>query len=120
MQANPGLPPAGAVGALIAAIGLGIALWFGWDWYQLPRWSEAEITQSVELNLAMDLARMPAESVPYDEQARMRTILRSEIEAAVDAESELLRGYTLAGLLMAGFGLIQMGIRNWLSRKPRG
>lgn len=111
-------PPPGAVGALMAAIGLGIACWYGWAWCQLPRWSEQDIANSVELNLALDLSRLPPDSVDAATQDRLRAQIRRELDVQLAKEIEEPRAWTLAGLLMGVFGLLQMGIRTWLAR-PR-
>lgn len=112
-------PPPGAVGALIAAIGLGVACWYGWDWYHLPRWTERDITASVELNLALDLSRLPPDSITPQMQDRMRIDLRREVEEQIAHESEQPRGFTIAGLVMGLFGLVQMFVRNWFARSAR-
>lgn len=117
MNRPPRLPPAGAVGALLAAIGFGIAAWYGWAWYHVPRWSAQEITGSIELNLALDLSRLPADSVPPDQQARMRAQIRQEVEARIEHELETPRSLTFAGLMMAVFGLVQMAVRTRLARR---
>lgn len=109
-------PAPGAVGALVAAIGLGVACWYGWDWYQMPRWTEQDIAASVELNLALDLSRLPPESMTPQMQDRMRMQLRREVEEQIARESEGPRGYTIAGLVIGLFGLVQMLLRNWLAR----
>lgn len=114
------VPAPGSVGAMIAAVGMGVAIWFGWDWYHMPRWSQMEIEQSIELNLALDLSRQPVGAVSLDQQNQMRERLRREIKAEIAKESELPRGFTMAGLLMATFGLAQMMFRSWLARKPNG
>lgn len=113
---RPRTPPPGAVGAVLIAIGLGVAGWFGWAWYQVPRWTEQEIVGSVELNLALDLRRLQADSVPAETQDRMRRQIRQELEQEIAKESEEPRGYTLAGLLIAAFGLVQMIVRTRLAR----
>lgn len=113
-------PPPGAVGALVAAIGFGVACWYGWDWYHLPRWSERDITASVELNLALDLSRLPPDSLTPETQDRMRMQLRREVEEQIAREAEGPRGYTLAGLVIGLFGIAQMAIRGWLARRLPG
>lgn len=112
-------PRPGAVGALLAAVGFGIAGWYGWDWYQVPKWSEQEIAGSVELNLALDLSRLPPDSVPPETQDRMRAQIRREVEAQIAKETEEPRAWTLAGLLIGAFGLAQMALRAWLARATR-
>jgi hypothetical protein len=120
MKRAAGSPPPGAVGALIAAVGLGIAAWYGYEWYRVPRWTEAEIVGSVELNLALDLSRVPPDSVPPETQERMRAQIRREVEAQIARESETPRNWTYSGLLMALLGLLQMAMRTALARSARG
>lgn len=119
---NPTLrtPPAGTAGALLIAFGLGVVLWYGWDWYHLPRWTSAEIEQSVELNLVLDLRRNGA-SMPDPAQAQaMRARIREELLAEIAREQEGPRGYTLAGLVIALFGFAQMLIRMAVARHRTG
>ena len=117
MNRSPGSPPPGAVGALIAAIGFGVAAWYGWDWYQLPKWSEADIRASAELNLALDLSRNPQAAPTVEAQDLLRQRIRHELTTEIERERETPRGYTLAGLVMGFFGLAQMLIRTWLARR---
>lgn len=117
MTPAPRTPPPGAVGALLAAIGFGVAAWHGWAWYQTPRWSESEIAGSVELNLALDLSRRPPGSVAPQVLEQMRVQIRREVEAEIDKERETPRGYTWAGLAIGLFGLVQMAVRTRLARR---
>ena len=117
MNRPPRLPPAGAVGALLAAIGFGVAAWYGWAWYHVPRWTEQEIAGSVELNLALDLSRLPPGSVPAGQQQRMRTQIRQEVEAQIAKSAEEPRSFTMAGLLIGVFGLVQAAVRTRLARR---
>lgn len=119
MNPPPRTPPPGAVGAIVAALGFGVACWYGWDWYQIPRWTEVQIEQSVELNLALDLKRIGAEP-PSPEQAQaMRARIRAELHAEIAKENELPRDYTVAGLIIGLFGLVQMLTRIALARPRR-
>lgn len=122
MKPAPRTPPPGAVGALLAALGFGIACWYGWAWYHLPPWLEQDTRRSVELNLALDLSRRSADSDPVtpQEQDRLRARIRQEVESEIAKEREEARGYTFAGLVIGVFGLLQMTVRNWLARRtPR-
>lgn len=116
MKRAHGGPPPGTVGGLIAAIGFGVAAWYGYEWYRVPRWTEAEIVGSVELNLALDLSRVPPESVPRETQDRMRAQIRREVEAQIARESETPRAWTISGLLVGLLGLVQMALRTVLAR----
>lgn len=111
-------PPRGATGALLAAIGLGLAGWFGWDWHQLGRWSEDELRASVELNLALDLARDPDAATTVEAQDRLRRQIRLELRDQIEREVGTPRSYTLAGLMMAALGLAQIALGAWV-RRPR-
>ena len=104
----------GGAGALMIAFGLGVALWYGWDWYHIPKWSEQEIQNSVELNLQLDLARLGESAVSQAEKNRLRESIRLEVEAEIAKETEKPRGYTYAGLMIAVLGLVQMQVRRWL------
>lgn len=110
-------PAPGSVGALMIAVGLGVALWFGWDWYHLPKWTEQDIRASVELNLALDLGRTPEQVVGEAEQQRMRASIQREVEAEIAREAEEPRGFTFAGLAIAAFGLVQMLIRRRMASR---
>lgn len=109
-------PPPGAVGALVAALGFGLACWNGWDWYQLPRWTEQDIVASVELNLALDQSRLPPDSLTPQMQQRMRIALRREVEEQIAQETKQPREFTIAGLVIGLFGLMQFALRTWLAR----
>lgn len=112
--------PTGAVGALVAAFGFGLALWNGWDWYRLPRWTPAEIEQSVDLNLALDLKRSGA-ALPGPEQTRaLRDQIRAELHGQIRSEREIPRGYTIAGLVIGVFGLLQALARRRLAAPRSG
>ena len=91
--------------ALMFAVGLGLAFYYGDVWYGLPRYSEAEIEQSVELNLALTL-QVRLTSPSADEASR--ATIRSELLAEIQREQrDALRGLTIGGVLCA-FGLLQM------------
>lgn len=98
----------------IAAVGFGLALWYGWDWAHLPRWTEADIEQSVELNLQLDLQRhaLPAEAI-----SEKRAQVRSELKAEIDRERETAGGAAAAGLIVGLLGLAQMLLVR--ARQPR-
>lgn len=119
MKRAPGSPPPAAVGGLIAAIGFGIAAWYGYAWYRVPGWTEQEIAGSVELNLALDLSRQPPDSVPPETQDHLRAQIRREVEAQIAREVATPRQWTIAGLLMGALGLVQMALRTALARSGR-
>lgn len=100
------------ISALLFAAGLGMAMWYGVAWYEIPAWSQAEIEQSVELNLAMDLSRRGALRQPDVEAlARLRAQVRAEVEAEIDRERRAVQAPFAIGLLLsvATFGHLLAG-----------
>lgn len=99
------LPP-GATGVLIAAIGFGMALWFGWDRYHLHHWTPEEIEQSVDLNLALELSQRQGPALADSEVRVLREDIREEIHVEIARDRERPGSYMLVGLLI---GLIGVG-----------
>jgi hypothetical protein len=94
-----------ALAFLMFAVGIGLLGYFGEQWYRLPKWSEAEIEQSVELNLAIDLNRMGPHLRPTGEKLeRLRGIIRAEVEGEIRREREQLERWMGAGLLLLVLG----------------
>ena len=92
---------------LIAA-GLGLLAYYGEQWYRLPEWSEAEIEQSVALNLAIDLQRMGPHLRPEGEKLqRLREMVRAEVESEIQRERENLERWLGLGLVLSVLGLGQ-------------
>lgn len=94
-----------ALAFLMIAIGLGLLGYYGEQWYRLPQWTEAEIEQSVELNLAIDLNRMGPHLRPTGEKLeRLREIVRSEVQGEIRREREGLERWIGAGLILLVLG----------------
>jgi hypothetical protein len=90
---------------VLAAIGLGLVLYYGEQWYRLPQWSETEIEQSVELNLTMDLQRMGPHLRPSGEKLeRLRSVVRQEVEAEIRHDRETLERWMGLGLILTVLG----------------
>lgn len=107
-------PKLTALPATLFLVGLGLSLHYGNAWWRLPVYSEAEISQSVELNLALDLQRENREQPANDsELAKRREQLRAEVLALVDAEKKEKQSGLTAGLLML---TLSLGYFVWLSR----
>ncbi len=101
---NPRLIP-----AMLFSAGLCVAGYYGTQWYQAPRLSPAEIEQSTELNLALDLAQMPAEQRPQGKALEeLKTRVRDEVELDVDQDRKTLQERFAAGLVAMVFGFGQM------------
>ncbi|MGQ0587619.1 MAG: hypothetical protein ACT4PK_10530 [Gammaproteobacteria bacterium] len=94
---------------MLVALGVGVAAWYGEQRWRLPPWSEAEIEQSVELNLAAELERRGPHLQPSAERIQdLRRALRAEIEAEIRRDREKLERGLGAGLLLTvvGCGLL--------------
>lgn len=103
---------------VLAAIGIGLVLYYGEQWYRLPKWSEAEIEQSVELNLAMDLQRRGPHLQPTGEKLEaLRDTVRAEVEAEIRRDRETLERWIGLGLLLAVLGVGRF-IISAASRRP--
>jgi hypothetical protein len=96
---------------LLVAIGVGLAAYYGEQRWRLPQWSEAEIEQSVELNLQLDLQRRGPHLQPTGARLdALRAALRAEVEAEIRREREQLERWIGLGLL-----LTILGAGQWLA-----
>ena len=94
-----------AIPFLMIAAGLGLALYFGEQWRELPNWNEVEIRQSAELNLALDLQRMGPLLQPAGARLQeLRARERAEVEGEIRRDREKVQRWVGAGLLLMVFG----------------
>jgi hypothetical protein len=102
---------------LLLAAGLGLTAWFGEQRWRLPDWSEGEIEQSVELNLAIELGRRGPHLRPEGERLEaLRATLRAEVEAEIRREREDLERWIGLGLVLIVLGTGQLVFA--LGRRP--
>lgn len=102
---------------LLAAIGIGLAAYYGERLRSLPAWTEAEIEQSVELNLQLELQRRGPHLAPSGERLeRLRETLRAEVVAEIGRERAELERWLGLGLLMIVLGAGQWLAGWWLQR----
>lgn len=118
--ALPALPPTmskpklTALPATLFLVGLGLSLHYGHAWWRLPVYTEQELENSVELNLALDLQREHRDQPVSDsELSKRREQLRAEVLALVDAEKKEKQSGLTAGLLML---ILCLSYFVWLSR----
>ena len=91
---------------LLVAAGIGFAGYYGEQRWRLPAWSEAEIEQSVELNLAVELQRRGPHLQPAPERLeQLRRSLRAEVEAEIRHDREQLERWIGLGLVLTVLGL---------------
>lgn len=100
--------------AALFLTGLGLSMYFGNQWRILPTYSEEEIAQSVELNLAIDLQRQGQQaSVDDPKLVSLRAKLDSEVRDEIAREQkEIFKGLA-AGSVALLISLMQM---IWLRR----
>jgi hypothetical protein len=101
------MPPRRPLASLpffLLAAGVGLTAWYGQKWYELPRYTDAELHASVELNLQMDLQRMPVSDPAQVD--RLRGLVRAEVLADVEKERRDVESGLGLGLiaLVVGFG----------------
>lgn len=95
--------------AMLFCGGLGFAVHYGMQWRELPRYSEREIEQSTELNLALDLGQISAEQRPQGAALEaMKARVRAEVEIDLDQERKSAQERFAAGLVAMVFGLGQL------------
>ncbi len=93
--------------ALAVSVGIGLCGYYGLQWYELPKWSEAEIEQSVQLNLQMDLQRMGPLLQPKNERLEeLRRLVRAEVETEIRNERIAVQRGLLAGFVALALGLV--------------
>ncbi len=98
-----------ALPALMLVGGLGLAGYYGLAWYEAPKYSDREIEQSVELNLALDLGRMGPQLRPTGEKLeRLRAIVRAEVKADLERDVRKAQLRFALGLIAMVFGLGQL------------
>lgn len=95
----------------MVAIGFGMALWYGMDWVRLPPWTEAQIEESVELNLQLELAGRTDASRTVEPVDARRDQIRRELQEQLAGERNELARYAGAGLLIGLFGLAAIALQ---------
>ena len=103
---------------LLFSAGLGICMYFGQQWYQLPKFSENDIEASTELNLKMDLQHRGPSLQPANDQElnRMRAEVRYEITSSINAERDKVTRRFSIGLVALVLGLGQL-VMGWLMQR---
>jgi hypothetical protein len=92
---------------LLIAAGVGVLAHFGAQWSQLPAWSEAEIEQSVALNLALELQHRGPHLRPEGERLDdLRRTLRAEVEGEIRRERHELERWMGFGLILCVLGAV--------------
>lgn len=110
-------PTLSAFPAALFLAGLGLTMHYGYVLWKLPVYDETAVDQSVELNLAMDLRRLPPGRLTVAELDRRRAALREEIRSEIRRERREAMQATVGGL---GALALALGQFVWLRRQARG
>jgi hypothetical protein len=112
---NPRMIP-----AIMFSAGLAVAGYYGLAWYQMPQFSEQEIEQSTELNLALDLAQRSAQERPQGLQLEaLKARVRADVENDIHSELKVAQVRFSLGLIAMVFGLSQL-VSLHLSERAKG
>lgn len=108
-----------ALAALFIAAGAGLVAYYGEQRWRLPEWNEAEIEQSVELNLAIELQRRGPHLQPSGERLeQLRHTLREEVQADIRQERATPERWIGVGLLLMVTGIGNVVGAAWARRAP--
>lgn len=92
------------------AVGLGLTFWYGDKYRTLEEPDAQYIENSVDINVAFDLARRGPASQPDAEQLqRLREQVRAEVQAEIQRERDEVHtglGMGLLALVLAGGALV--------------
>lgn len=95
---------------VLMAVGVGLLGYFGEQRWRLPEWSEADIEESVELKLAMELHRRGPHLQPTGERLNdLYATVRAETEATIRRER-----YDIERWIGLGALLCVLGAGRWL------
>lgn len=98
-----------AIPALLFASGLGAAFYYGHAWYRLPVYSAAEVEQSIEINLAIELRQRNA-ALKLDDASieSLRQRIEADLKMEIAQEQRTMQQGVATGLILLAMGLAQM------------
>jgi hypothetical protein len=103
--------------ALLLSLGVGLCSYYGYEWWQLPEYSEADIETSVDLNLQLELQQRGPHLRPDEAgTARLRELIHREITAELTQQRERIELRFGVGLVALVLGLGQLAAGRLLSR----
>jgi hypothetical protein len=95
---------------LLMAIGVGLIGYFGEQRWRLPEWTEADIEESVQLKLALELHQRGPHLQPTRERLEeLHATVRAETEASIRRERRDVERWIGLGALMC-----MLGAGRWL------
>jgi hypothetical protein len=106
---QPYRSPFRSLTALLISIGLGLTIYYGQEWWQLPEYSEEDIRASAELNLHIELQQRGPHLQPDAAGIeRLRGMIRQEVETEIRREREKIQLRFGIGLIALVLGLGQL------------
>lgn len=108
------------VALLFAALGLGLCLYGGYRLQTLPVYSDKDLDLATELNLSLDLARLPGDrQPPAEELPKLRAAIRSEVTSAMNRDRDLAKSWLQTGLVLIAMAVMQALLQRWTARSLR-
>ena len=108
------------VALLFAAVGLGLCLYSAYRLQTLPVYSDQEIDLATELNMSLDLARIPLDKQPPAEDLpKLREGIRSEVVAEMGRERGLVKSWLQTGFVLLLMALMQVLLQRWTASSLR-
>ena len=108
------------VALLLAVVGLGLSLYAGYQLQTMPVYSEKDLDLATELNLSLDLARIPPDhQPPAEELPKLREAVRAEVEADLGRQRNLVKSWLQTGLVLLGMAVMQVLLQRWTARSLR-
>lgn len=108
------------VALLFAAIGLGLSLYGAYRLQTLPVYSDKDLDLATELNLSLDLARLPNDrQPPAEDLPKLREAVRSEVTTAMNRDRDLAKSWLQTGFVLMLMALMQALLQRWTTRSLR-
>ncbi|WP_293389634.1 hypothetical protein [Nevskia sp.] len=105
------------VALLFAVAGLGLSLYGGYRLQTMPVYSEKDLELATELNLSLDLARIPPDrQPPAEELPKLREGVRAEVEADMSRDRNLAKSWLQTGLVLLAMSVLQVLLQRWTAR----
>jgi len=102
---------------MLLFVGIGLSGYYGWQWTQLPTYSEADLAASVELNVQLELQAQGAKTTPEGLE-RLREQTRKDLLADIARERQEVETGLGAGLIALVAGIGNLLLFNLIRRRP--
>lgn len=104
---------------LFAAVGLSLSGYGAWKLQQLPVYTEQDMALAAELNLSIDLARLPPDRQPNAEQLpEMRAAVQREISGNIEQQRKTIQSWIQTGFVLIGMAILQALLQRRLPTPP--